>query len=52
MRWLWRLVRGLMGFVVFAFLLLGIALALLALFNLEDARYVVGTVATALANHH
>ena len=52
MRWLWRLIRWLVGFVVFLSLLLGIALALLALVNIQDARHVVGAVATALANRH
>ena len=52
MRWLWRLIRWLVGLVVFVVLVLGILLALLALFNPQDARHVVGAVATSLETHH
>jgi len=52
MRWLWRLVRWLSGLVVFVVLVLGILLALLALFDLQGAQHVVGALSTALVNHH
>ena len=51
MRWLWRLIRWFVGLVVFVFLSLGILLAVLALFDLQEAQHVVGAVATTLANH-
>jgi hypothetical protein len=38
MRWLWRLVRWLAGFVVFLCLVAGILLTSLALFDPRDAR--------------
>lgn len=47
---LWRLVRWLAGLVVFVFLLLGIVLALLALFSPRDARLLLDTIATVLAD--
>ena len=49
MRWLWRLVRWLVGFIVFMVLLLGIALALLALFDIQGAQHAVGVVIEAVS---
>lgn len=48
MRWLWRLVRWLVGLAVFAFLVLGILLALLALFDPQGARNLIDAVVTQI----
>lgn len=45
---LWRLVRWLAGFAVFLVLVVAILLAGFALFNLQDSRFFLGTVWTAL----
>jgi hypothetical protein len=52
MRALARLVRLVVGLVVAIFLALGIGLALLALFQPQEARLVVAAVAASFLNHH